>query len=121
MTLPAEAEALARRALDVALAAGASYADARFLDLDEEHLAVRNGEVEGVDVSPSAGVGVRIVKHGYWGFASTGGVHAWRRRSRFVSSEATSVAQRVVRPPSASTARRAPCGPSRGPTSRSSA
>ncbi len=175
MTLPAEAETLARRAVEVALAAGATYADARFLDLDEEHLAVRNGEVEGVGVSSSAGVGVRVVKHGCWGFASTGvpepadvemaarlavevaesgralqrspvvladvepvqgwwetplaedpfavplddkldllvratramvavpgasvatgGFHAWRRRSRFVSSEGTSVAQRVV-------------------------
>ncbi|MDP9020597.1 MAG: TldD/PmbA family protein, partial [Actinomycetota bacterium] len=175
MTLPTDSEALARRAVEVAVAAGATYADARLLDLDEQHLAVRNGEVEGVGVSSSAGVGVRVLVHGCWGFAAagvpepaeveaaarlavevaesgralqrspvrladlepmqdrwetpvdedpftvplddkldllvratramldvpgtsvaTGGFHAWRRRSLFVSSEGTTVGQAIV-------------------------
>ncbi len=63
---------LCRRAVDVALAAGADYADARLVDLESEHLAVRDGNVVGVGQTASAGVGVRVVRHGCWGFAATG-------------------------------------------------
>ncbi len=63
---------LCRRAVDVALAAGATYADARFVELESEHLAVRNAEVVGVGQHASAGIGVRVVQRGCWGFAATG-------------------------------------------------
>jgi TldD protein len=61
-----------RRAVEVALGAGASYADARLVDLESEHLAVRDGEVHGVGQTASLGLGVRVVHHGCWGFAATG-------------------------------------------------
>ncbi len=61
-----------RRALEVARAAGASYADARLVDLESEHLAVRDGEVQGVGQTSSLGLGVRVLRDGCWGFAATG-------------------------------------------------
>lgn len=61
-----------RRAVAVAAAAGATYADARIVDLAAEHLAVRNGKVEGVQQSASTGLGVRVIAGGRWGFAATG-------------------------------------------------
>jgi TldD protein len=66
--------ALAERAVAVATDAGASYADARVVELTSEHLRVRNGEVEGVQGSDSTGIGVRVVADGSWGFAATGGL-----------------------------------------------
>ncbi|MDQ3148091.1 MAG: TldD/PmbA family protein [Actinomycetota bacterium] len=64
--------ALGQRAVEVASAAGASYADARIVELDHEGLAVRNGDVEGVRRSSSLGIGVRVVADGCWGFAAIG-------------------------------------------------
>ena len=65
---------LAARAVAVATDAGASYADARVVELTSEHLRVRNGEVEGVQGSDSTGIGVRVVADGCWGFAATSGL-----------------------------------------------
>ncbi|CAN5517733.1 hypothetical protein BH18ACT1_BH18ACT1_15540 [soil metagenome] len=64
--------ALADRAVAVATDAGATYADARVLDLASEALRVRNGQVEGVRQSSSAGIGIRVIADGCWGFAATG-------------------------------------------------
>ncbi len=61
-----------RLAVVVATAAGATYADARVVDLVSEHLAVRNGDVEGVRQPSSSGIGVRVIAGGRWGFAATG-------------------------------------------------
>ncbi|MDH4139386.1 MAG: TldD/PmbA family protein [Coriobacteriia bacterium] len=58
-------------ALDAARVAGASYADARIVDTTDESVSVSNGRVEGVESSVSAGVGVRVLLEGAWGFAST--------------------------------------------------
>ena len=63
---------LVARAVEVALAAGATYADARYVDLASERLSVRNGVVDGVRQSGSAGIGIRVVADGSWGFAATG-------------------------------------------------
>jgi TldD protein len=65
---------LAARAVAVAIDAGATYADARVVELMSEHLRVRNGEVEGVQGSDSTGIGVRVVADGSWGFAATAGL-----------------------------------------------
>ena len=61
-----------RLAVEVATAAGATYADARVVGLASEHLAVRNGEVEGVHQPASTGLGVRVIAGGRWGFAASG-------------------------------------------------
>jgi TldD protein len=62
---------LANRALDLALLRGASYADFRTVETDQQRFAVRNGAVETVSVDASTGFGVRVLANGAWGFASS--------------------------------------------------
>lgn len=62
---------LAERALDVARAAGASYADARYLAEDWESIDVQDSRVQGVDRGVTAGIGIRVIADGAWGFAGT--------------------------------------------------
>lgn len=62
---------LARLALDTATARGADYADVRAIEFTREDVQVKNGEVGGLDLSESAGVGVRVLHRGAWGFAAT--------------------------------------------------
>lgn len=61
----------AAAAVDAALAAGAKYADARVVVATVETLNVRNGAVEGVDHTETAGVGVRALIGSSWGFHAT--------------------------------------------------
>ncbi|MGH2677571.1 MAG: PmbA/TldA family metallopeptidase, partial [Actinomycetota bacterium] len=61
-----------QQAVEVARAAGADYADARWVAEENEALTVKNQEMEGIDRSLSEGVGVRVLAGGYWGFAATG-------------------------------------------------
>ena len=61
--------ALSEHAVDAALGAGAGYADARTVERRDQHVSTRNGQVETVDDSESAGVGVRVLVDGAWGFA----------------------------------------------------
>jgi TldD protein len=61
-----------QQAVEVARAAGADYADARWVAEENEALTVKNQEMEGIDRSLSEGVGVRVLVGGYWGFAATG-------------------------------------------------
>jgi TldD protein len=49
----------------------AAYADARYVQVRDETLAVRNGELATLDVSEDAGIGVRVRIGGRWGFAAT--------------------------------------------------
>ncbi|TMQ57096.1 MAG: TldD/PmbA family protein [Candidatus Eisenbacteria bacterium] len=62
---------LARLAIDTAHARGASYADARAIEYTREDIQVKNGEVGGLDLSSSAGIGVRVLVQGAWGFSAT--------------------------------------------------
>ncbi|HXL14687.1 MAG TPA: TldD/PmbA family protein [Methylomirabilota bacterium] len=62
---------LARLALDTAAARGASYADVRAIEFNREDIQVKNGEVGGLDLSDSAGLGVRVLVGGAWGFSAT--------------------------------------------------
>jgi TldD protein len=62
---------VAKEAVEAARAAGADYADARFVHEDSESITVRNQEMEGIDRATSEGVGVRVLVDGYWGFAAT--------------------------------------------------
>ena len=55
--------ALARRGVD--------YADVRFERLLHESLVVEHNQVTSISLSESAGVGVRVLIRGSWGFAST--------------------------------------------------
>ena len=62
---------VAKEAIEAARRAGAHYADARFVREDSESITVRNQEMEGIDRATSKGLGVRVLVHGYWGFAAT--------------------------------------------------
>ncbi|HLY36000.1 MAG TPA: TldD/PmbA family protein [Candidatus Limnocylindria bacterium] len=59
------------RALDAAQRAGASYADVRIVERDSESLSVKNGALESAEAEQTAGFGVRILRDGAWGFASS--------------------------------------------------
>jgi len=50
---------------------GASYADARWVEREQESVSVKDGEVEGVDRSSDRGIGFRVLVRGSWGFAAT--------------------------------------------------
>lgn len=62
---------LALAAVEGALAAGASYADARVVVGRSESISVQNGGVESVEHTESAGVGVRALIGSSWGFFAT--------------------------------------------------
>ncbi|HSK22923.1 MAG TPA: TldD/PmbA family protein [Egicoccus sp.] len=62
----------ARAAVEAALAAGATYADARVVIRRQERIAAQNGELESVTHNEDAGVGVRALIGSSWGFAATG-------------------------------------------------
>jgi TldD protein len=48
-----------------------AYAEARHVSTDDEHLLVRNGQVERVDSESGEGIGVRVRVGGSWGFAAS--------------------------------------------------
>ena len=61
----------AEKAVEAALAAGARYADARFVEGRGEAIEVLNGRVQSLDRTESAGVGVRALVGSSWGFFAT--------------------------------------------------
>ncbi len=61
----------AEAAVDGALAAGATYADARVVVSKTQSIDVRNEVVESVDNTEAAGVGVRALIGSSWGFFAT--------------------------------------------------
>ena len=62
---------IAEYALQAALDAGAAYADVRVQEVDTEEVSVRNGVLETAEQATSAGVGIRVLVDGAWGFAAT--------------------------------------------------
>jgi TldD protein len=74
-------------ALDAAVAAGATYADVRAVDLATESLGVRDDTVESLDRNESIGFGVRVLVDGAWGYASS---------ARLEDAEASEVALMAV-------------------------
>jgi TldD protein len=63
---------LAEAAIDAAIGAGASYADARAVSLRRQYVITKNGQVDHLSDSESEGVGVRVLVDGAWGFAGEG-------------------------------------------------
>jgi TldD protein len=60
---------LCTQAIEAALGAGASYADARAITRRAQLVMTKNGEVETVSDSETEGIGVRVLVDGAWGFA----------------------------------------------------
>jgi TldD protein len=62
---------LIERALDAAERGGASYADVRVVERETEGITVKNGALEAASSNTSAGLGVRVLVDGAWGFSSS--------------------------------------------------
>lgn len=62
---------LAMEALDLAVRRGVEYADVRLVESRSQDLSTRNGRVSQVADSESAGLGIRVLIGGGWGFAAT--------------------------------------------------
>jgi len=62
---------LLRAALDAATSSGATYADARGVEMTSEALGVRGPQVEALDRNESNGFGVRVLVDGAWGYSSS--------------------------------------------------
>ena len=85
----------ALRALDAATAAGATYADVRHVETRHQEISVKHGRLAGLEEDSSAGLGVRVLVDGAWGFAcsSDPGPRAGERAGR----EAVAVARASAR------------------------
>ncbi|HVB99738.1 MAG TPA: TldD/PmbA family protein [Candidatus Dormibacteraeota bacterium] len=81
----------ANLALDMATARGATYADARVIDVRQRELSTKNGEVGTLVEGESFGIGVRVIADGAWGFASVGGLS--RREIEKCAAQAVSIAR----------------------------
>ena len=57
--------------LDTARLRGATYGDVRVMHQRQRVLTTKNGRVGTLGQSESLGLGIRVVAHGAWGFAST--------------------------------------------------
>ncbi|HET9614860.1 MAG TPA: TldD/PmbA family protein [Candidatus Limnocylindrales bacterium] len=102
---------LATRAVEAALAAGASYADARVMDVRTEAMSARNGVVEALDREERAGVGVRALIGSSWGFFAVPDVSpAAARRAGEQAAAVARASTQVAGPP----LRLAPESPVRG-------
>jgi TldD protein len=86
---------IAGRALDVAAAKGATYADARIVERRSESLIVKNGRVEAVSFAHTAGFGVRVLLDGSWGFASSAELST--RQAEEVATAAVAIARASAR------------------------
>jgi len=64
-------EEWANWAIETAQRRGASYADARVMDIRRRDISTKNGEVGTLAESESQGIGVRVIADGAWGFSST--------------------------------------------------
>ena len=67
-------DTLSQRILGRAKELGASYCDLRFNWSAATVIRVRNGEVETCNRGFSSGLGVKVIKDGAWGFASSGNI-----------------------------------------------
>jgi TldD protein len=57
--------------IETALRRGATYADARVMDIRQRDLSTKNGEVGTLVEGETLGIGIRVIVNGSWGFAST--------------------------------------------------
>ena len=60
----------ADKAIKYAVDSGAQYCDARAEDQESKSVLIDNGEIEHVRTTNDAGIGIRLVKQGAWGFCS---------------------------------------------------
>jgi TldD protein len=58
-------------AIETARRRGASYTDARVMDIRSREISTKNGQVGTLFESESLGIGIRVIAAGSWGFSST--------------------------------------------------
>jgi TldD protein len=90
-------------AVSAALAAGASYADARVVIRRNQTVATRNQHVDRLDDTETAGLGVRVLVGSAWGFAcdrrlSTEGAQAAARKACAFAKAAPGGHERALAP-----------------------
>jgi len=59
------------KAIDILSGSGAEFGDIRVIETRRQDLCVRNGEISAADDTLTLGFGVRVLKDGGWGFASS--------------------------------------------------
>lgn len=84
-------EDIAKMAVEAALAAGATYADARVMEIRTEAMSARNGVIEALDREERAGVGVRALIGSSWGFFAVPDVGS--KAARRAGEQASAVAR----------------------------
>ncbi len=82
---------LAELALSLTSDKGASYADIRIEEIEQENISVGNGTADLIERSTDFGLGIRVIVNGAWGFAASADVN--RESVQKVSQEATEVAR----------------------------
>jgi TldD protein len=82
---------LVERAVEVARLAGADYADARVLSIQDQYLYVEDRSPKAIRDLSDAGIGIRVLKNGAWGFASVSRLD--KRSAEKVAREAVAVAK----------------------------
>ncbi len=87
----------ATAAVEGALAAGASYADARVVETATEVLHATDGELDGLRRGESVGVGVRALIGSSWGFFGTSDLEG--TAARRAGEEAAAIARASARVP----------------------
>ena len=93
---------IANWALNVATLRGASYADARIVNQRSRALTTKNGKVGSASDAESAGMSVRVIAGGAWGFAasedmSRSGVEMTAERAVEIARASAQVKQQDVR------------------------
>ncbi len=58
-------------ALNAAKLKGAGYVDVRLIRRQEENIIIKNGRIETLKRDDDAGIGIRVIANGAWGFAAT--------------------------------------------------
>lgn len=74
--LTSQKKTLADIALNTAKSSGATYADVRIGRYLNQFISTRENKVQNISNTESYGVGIRVIAHGTWGFASTNNVTA---------------------------------------------
>jgi TldD protein len=77
--------------IETAKLRGATYADARVMDIRQRDISTKNGEVGTLMESETLGIGIRVVASGAWGFASTD--RLTREGVQACAAEAVSIAK----------------------------
>jgi len=90
-------EDVATAAVEGALAAGATYADARAMEIRSEEIDARDGVIERLDRDERAGVGVRALVGSSWGFFAVPDVGT--AAARRAGERATGIARASTRVP----------------------